>query len=206
MNRRLLIPFALAAAVAFPGTAHANANTADADCDGVTFNMPKGEADTVVTTTLDGRVVRTDVIATFGAPLTFRVPSNDLKVAHVWAITVDSRWNEDTFWTETVPACVAPTTLSTTTTSTTVPNPTTTTSTTLPNPSTTVVNPTTTTSVVNPSSTTVITTPRPGTTIPPTSVPPFRLPDTGGENWEFLAFGAVAFVVGVLLRRLVERS
>jgi hypothetical protein len=180
----------LAAVAALPGTAHANANTADANCDGVTFDMPKGEADTVVTTTLDGRVVRTDTVVTFGAPLAFSIASPDQTRPHVWTITVDSRWNDDTVWTETVPACsppVASTTTTPATTSTTVPNQTTTTSTTVPT-----------------QPTTVVTTPRPTPTT--TTVPPFELPETGADHWGLLAIGATAFAVGVVLRRLVERS
>jgi hypothetical protein len=190
VNRRLLALLAVPAALALPGTAHANANTADANCDGVAFDMPKGEADTVVTTTLDGRVVRTDVIATFGAPLAFSVASPDQTRPHVWTITVNSRWNDDTVWTETVPACsppVASTTTTPATTSTTVPNQTTTTSTTVPT-----------------QPTTVVTTPRP--TPSTTTVPPFELPETGADHWGLLAIGATAFAVGVVLRRLVERS
>ena len=189
----------LAAVAALPSTAHANANTADADCDGVTFDMPKGEADTVVTTTLNGRVVRTDTVVTFGAPLAFSIASPDQTRPHVWTITVDSRWNDDTVWTETVPACsppVASTTTTPATTSTTVPNQTTTTSTT-------VVNPTTSTTVPT-QPTTVVTTPRPTPTT--TTVPPFELPETGADPWGLLAIGATAFAVGVVLRRLVERS
>ena len=181
----------LAAVAALPGTAHANANTADADCDGVTFNMPRGETDTVVTTTLNGRVVRTDTIVTFGAPLAFSIASPDQTRPHVWTITVDSRWNDDTVWTETVPACsppVASTTTTTATTSTTVAV------TTPPVPTT-----------VPTQATTVITTPRP-TPSTTTTVPPFELPETGADHWGLLAIGATAFAVGVVLRRLVERS
>jgi hypothetical protein len=191
VNRRLLALLAVPAALALPGTAHANANTADADCDGVTFDMPKGEADTVVTTTLNGRVVRTDTVVTFGAPLAFSIASPDQTRPHVWTITVDSRWNDDTVWTETVPACsppVASTTTTPATTSTTVPNQTTTTSTTVPT-----------------QPTTVVTTPRPTPTTTST-VPPFELPETGADHWGLLAIGATAFAVGVVLRRLVERS
>jgi hypothetical protein len=191
VSRRLLALLAIPAALALPGTAHANANTADANCDGVTFDMPKGEADTVVTTTLDGRVVRTDTVVTFGAPLAFSIASPDQTRPHVWTITVDSRWNDDTVWTETVPACsppVASTTTTPATTSTTVPNQTTTTSTTVPT-----------------QPTTVVTTPRPTPTTTST-VPPFELPETGADHWGLLAIGATAFAVGVVLRRLVERS
>ncbi len=192
MNRRLLALLAVPAALALPGTAHANANTADANCDGVAFDMPKGEADTVVTTTLDGRVVRTDTVVTFGAPLAFSIASPDQTRPHVWTITVDSRWNDDTVWTETVPACsppVASTTTTPATTSTTVPNQTTTTSTTVPT-----------------QPTTVVTTPRPTPSTTTTTVPPFELPETGADHWGLLAIGATAFAVGVVLRRLVERS
>jgi hypothetical protein len=192
VNRRLLALLAVPAALALPGTAHANANTADANCDGVAFDMPKGEADTVVTTTLDGRVVRTDTVVTFGAPLAFSIASPDQTRPHVWTITVDSRWNDDTVWTETVPACsppVASTTTTPATTSTTVPNQTTTTSTTVPT-----------------QPTTVVTTPRPTPSTTTTTVPPFELPETGADHWGLLAIGATAFAVGVVLRRLVERS
>jgi hypothetical protein len=191
VTRRLFALLTLAAVAALPGTTHANANTADADCDGVTFNMPRGETDTVVTTTLNGRVVRTDTIVTFGAPLAFSIASPDQTRPHVWTITVDSRWNDDTVWTETVPACsppVASTTTTTATTSTTVAV------TTPPVPTT-----------VPTQATTVITTPRP-TPSTTTTVPPFELPETGADHWGLLAIGATAFAVGVVLRRLVERS
>ena len=196
MSRRLFAMLAIPAALAFPSTVHANANTADANCDGVTFNMPRGETDTVVTTTLNGQVVRADTISTFGAPLAFAIASPDQTRPHVWTITVDSRWNDDTVWTETVPACSPPVASTTTTPATTS----TTTSTTLPNPS------TTTSTTVPTQPTTVITTPRPTPSTTTSTVPPFELPETGADHWGLLAIGAAAFAVGVVLRRLVERS
>jgi hypothetical protein len=189
MNRRLLTLLAVPAALAIPGHASANANSADADCSGVTFTMPRGETDTVVTTTLDGRVVRTDVIATFGASLAFSIPSPDQTRTHVWAITVDSRWNTDTAWTEVVPACVAPTTVPTAAPSSTVLG--------VP-PSTPPVVQTTVVAVTTPpvAPTTVVTTPRTPATTTTVPVGPYRLPDTGSSSTlALMALAATAFVL-----------
>jgi hypothetical protein len=191
MNRKTpLVLLALTAVTAIPGTAHANANTADADCTGVFFSMPRGETDTVVTTTLDGRVVRTDVIATFGAPLAFSVASPDQSRPHVWAITVDSRWNDDTAWSEQVPACVAETTATAPTTTVAVTTP---------------PVPTTVPPVVD---STVVTTPRtPTTTVPaPTTTVPFTLPETGMATDLPLFLGVWAVGVGISARTLARRK
>ena len=187
MNRRLLALLAIPAAVAFPaGTAFANSFTADADCAGVTFTMPRGEAGTVVTATVDGRLVARVTVATHGDSVLISQPSPDRTVAHTWAVTVDSRFNTDQSWSETVPACASPVA----STSTTLPPASTTTSITVPNPSTTVG--TTVPTTVPP---TVVTTPRPtpGSTVPPSTVP-FRLPDTGFKVG--LAGFAVGFLIG----------
>jgi hypothetical protein len=181
MNRRLLALLAIPAALAIPGHASANSFGADADCDGVTFSMPRGEAGTVVTVTVDGRTVASQTIANQFDPVSITVATPDPSRAHVWVVTVDSLYNPDQRWTETVGVCVTPTT----TTSTTLP-PASTTTTTVPNPSTTVG---TTTPTSQPP--TVITTPRP---TPSTTLPPFRLPDTGGST-DGLGWLA-AFLVG----------
>lgn len=187
MNRTALTLLALVTVAAIPATAHANANSADADCSGVTFNLPRGETDTIVTTSLDGRVVRTDTIATFGASLAFTIPSPDQTRPHVWAITVDSKWNTDTTWSEQVPACVTPTTTTTPPPSSTTP-PTTA-------PAVAVVTTTTGVAVGPPPTPPVVTT---VTTMPgrPTTPTAFTLPATGPDTWlVWLAFVA-AFGVG----------
>ena len=192
MNRKTpLVLLALAAVSAIPSTAHANANSADADCTGVTFTMPRGETDTVVTTTLDGRVVRTDVITTFGAPLAFSIASPDQSRPHVWTITVDSRWNDDTAWSEQVPACVAPTTTSTTSTTVAVTTP--------PVP----------TTVPPAVSSTVVTTPRTPTTVPaPATTVPLvgELPETGWKTDLPLFLSAFLIGVGISARTLARRK
>lgn len=195
MSRRLLALLAIPAAVAIPaGTAFANSFTADADCTGVTFQMPRGEAGTAVTATVDGRQVARVTVATHGDAVLISQPSPDRTVTHTWVITVDSRFNTDQSWSETVPACTPPVA----STSTTLPPASTTTSTTVPNPSTTVG--TTVPTTVPP---TVVTTPRPtpSSTLPPSTVP-FRLPDTG-RDVDGLAFLAALFVgAGFTLLRI----
>lgn len=160
--KRLLFPLAIAAALAFPGTASANAFDADANCDGMTFTMPRTEDGTQVFATRNGQTVadvRNDV---FGAPVRFTIPSPDRTVAQTWRVTVIG-YNGTLRWSETVPACdvPAPTTTTVPTTSTTVPPVVATTSTTVPATTTTADFPP---PPVPTSSTTVITTPRPTTT------------------------------------------
>ena len=180
MTRRLFALLAIPAALAIPGHASANSFGADADCQGLRFSLARGEAGTVVEATVDGRRVAIGTVLNQFDPIGFTVPNPDATKPHTWVVTVDSLYNTDQRWTETVGVCSPPvasttTTLvpASTTTTTLVPASTTTT---------TVVNPTTSvpTSSVPP---TVVTTPRPTTTIPQTSVPPFRLPDTGTKRW-----------------------
>jgi hypothetical protein len=164
--RTLLIPATVALTLGLTaGTASANANTVDANCDGLTFNMPRTEEGTVVTATLDGRTVRTVTNDTFGAPVAFTIGSPDQTVSHTWSVTVDSVYNTDQFWTETVPACVTPSTTTTPTTSTTVP----------------VTSPTVVTTTTVAPSTTLVTTPRTpsSTTTTVGSTVPTFLPATG---------------------------
>ena len=194
--RRLLVLLAAPAAVAIPaGTAFANSFTADADCAGVTFQMPRGEAGTVVTATVDGRLVARVTVATHGDTVLISQPSPDRTVAHTYVITVDSRFNTDQSWSETVAACSPPVA----STSTTLPVASTTTSTVPPSPS----------STVTPSTTvppTVVTTPRPtpGSTVPPTSVP-FRLPDTGAPT-DAIAFVAATWIAAGLTLLRIRRG
>jgi hypothetical protein len=199
--KRLLIPAAIAV-VLYPGTASANAYTADATCAGFTLNMDRTEADTVVTLTRNGQTVRTVRNDTFGAPVRFTVASPDQTVAQAWVLTIDSRWNEDYTYAETVAPCVTPTTVTPTTTQVTVP-PSATTSTTPP-PSTV---PTTTTVAVGPPPTpaTVVVTP-PRTPAPTTSVPTtFTLPETG-VSLEALVLALVASATGVFLLLVRRRG
>ncbi len=177
MTRRLFALLATPAALAFPGHVSANSFGADADCAGMTFTMPRGEAGTVVTVTVDGRTVASETVPNQGDAVLISLATPDRTTAHTWVVTVDSVFNADQRWSETVAACSPPVASTTTTlpvastTSTTVPNPSTTVGTTVP------------TSSQPP---TVITTPRP---TPSTTVPPFRLPDTGRDT-DALAFPA----------------
>lgn len=181
-----LAALALGAAVFAPaGSVSANSNMPDANCAGLVFTMPRGEEGTIVRTFLDGSQIRSDTIARHGDPLSFTIASPDQTVGHVWTVTVDSVWNTDQSWSETVPVCQTPPT-----TATTVP----------PAPTTTAVVATSTPPVV---SSTVVTTPRtPTTSTPPvpTTTPstvPGMLPETGpGAFWG--AFALIAsFIVGV---------
>ena len=178
MNRRLLlIPTAVAASLGVAGTAMANTFTADATCAGMTLSMPRAEDGTVVTTRLDGAVVRTDTVTTFGSPVVFTLASPDQTRQHTWSVTIDATWSADQTWSETVPACAAGTTPPVPSSSTTSPrrfrprrscrrprwdrrSP--------------------------PSSSTVVTIPR-----TPVSTESFELPATGGDTSGTLAIGAV---------------
>lgn len=123
-GRLAVIPATVALALAaWTGTAAANANDVTVTCAGLSFSMPRGETGTVVTTTLDGRVVRTDTVGTFGASLAYTIPSPDQTTPRSWVVTVDSLYNTDQTIVRSVGACVTPTTSTTTTTA---PAPTTT--------------------------------------------------------------------------------
>jgi hypothetical protein len=201
MRRLVVIPAAIAVAL-IPGTASANAYTADATCAGFTLNMERTEADTVVTVTRNGHTVRTVTNDTFGAPVSLSIPSPDQTVTQAWTVVIDSRWNEDYTFSETVAPCVTPTTVTPTTTQVTVP-PSSTTSTTPP-PSTV---PTDTTVAVGPPPTpaTVVVTP-PRTPAPTTSVPTtFTLPETG-VSLEALVLALVASATGVFLLLVRRRG
>ncbi len=192
MTRRLFALLAIPAALAIPGHVSANAFGADADCAGLTVTMPRGEAGTVVTVTVDGRTVARQTVPNQGDAVLISLATPDRTVAHTWVVTVDSVFNADQRWTETVAACSPPMASTTTTlpvastTSTTVPNPTSTVGTTVP------------TSSLPP---TVVTTPRPA----PSTTVPFRLPDTGSSfvtDWLawmaafFVAFGFMFWLFG----------
>jgi LPXTG-motif cell wall-anchored protein len=108
------------------GVVSANAYTADADCLGLVFDMPRTEDGTTVAVTANGRPVpllwngrmvseiRNDV---FGAPVRFTVPTPDATQSQAWRVTVVG-FNGSATFTETVPACVVPATTATTTTAT----------------------------------------------------------------------------------------
>lgn len=159
-----------------------NTNTATADCSGLAFSMPRTEDGTTVTTYLDGRLVRTDTVTTFGAPVAFTIPSPDQTVPHTWAVVVDATWSADQTIVRTVQACTAPTSSTTSA---------------VPPPPLTVV-PTTTVVVQVPPppvpTTTVVTTPRPS--VPTT----FQLPETGGTPG-VAAVGLVFVCCGAVLLR-----
>lgn len=153
--------------------AYANRLIADADCSGVTVDVPRTEDGTTVTVSRNGTVVRTVSNDVFGARVAFTVPSPDLTQPQVWVVSVSGHNGSERF-TETVPACIAPS--SSSTTSTVAPTPSTV-------PGTTVV----TTVPPAPSSTTVVTLPRPTTT---STVPPvFELPATASDHGMELAVG-----------------
>ena len=177
---RWIIPATVAVAIAVgAGTASANANTVDANCAGMTFNMARGETGTVVTTRLNGRPVRTDTVATFGAPVVFSIPSPDQGAVQVWAVTVDSVFNADQSWTETVPVCIEATTTTVVPTTTTAPTTTVTVAVTDP--------PAPTTTVVTPPRVTTV------TTVPTVATVPTTLPETGAAS-NVLGFTAAFFV------------
>ena len=171
------------AVLATAGSVSANSNMPDANCAGLVFTMPRGEEGTIVRTFLNGSQIRSDTIARHGDPLSFTIASPDQTVAQVWTVTVDSVWNPDQTWTETVDVCQTPPT-----TATTVPPA-----------------PTTTTAVVATTvppavSSTVITTPRASSstsTVPatPATVPPGSLPATGWAT--DMGLFVAAFVAGV---------
>ena len=186
-----LAALALGAAVFAPaGHVSANSNMPDANCAGLVFTMPRGEEGTIVRTFLDGSQIRSDTIARQGDPLSFTIASPNQTVGHVWTVTVDSVWNTDTSWSETVPACQTPPT-----TATTVP----------PAPTTTAVVATTTPPVV---SSTVVTTPRSpsSTSTVPATVPPFELPETGAASDLLLFVAAFAIGLGLAARSFARRS
>jgi LPXTG-motif cell wall-anchored protein len=193
VNRLLLIPAAVAAALALPATASANNNTVTADCTGLTFNMDRTEANTRVTATVDGRPAMDQIVnRTFGAPVRFTLPNPDPTRPHTWVVFVDSEWNADQTITRSIPACTTPTstTLPVSTSSTTTTPPTSTSSVD------TVPGTTTPPSSSVPGTTTVITTPRPTTT----SVPPvWVLPETGQDMTLPVALAALAVATGVAM-------
>ena len=192
MKRLLPLAAAVAAIVAFPGVAHANVFTADATCAGMTLSMPRTEDGTVVTTRLDGAVVRTDTVTTFGSPVVFTLASPDQTRQHTWSVTIDATWSADQTWSETVPACAAGTTPP-------VPSSSTTSPATLPPASVvpaTTVGPT----FPPPSSSTVVTIPR-----TPVSTESFELPATGGDTSGTLAIGAVLVAAGSAAALIARR-
>jgi hypothetical protein len=215
-----LAALALAAVLAFPGTASANNPQPRADCDGLEFNMDRTEDGTQVFATRNGQTVadvRNDV---FGAPVRFTVPSPDRTVTQTWRVTVIGR-NGTLRWSETVAPCVVPTTASTTvppvveTTSTTVPPVVVTTVPAVTVPATTTTEVTRTTVAVAPppapsTPITVILPPRPAppTTVPAVLNPPNRtgwvLPDTGGNGvgGHLLGIGLCVSLLGFLFWQL----
>lgn len=196
------------------GAAWANLNFPDATCEGLVFRMDRGEDRTVVTTRLNGTVVRTDVIAEFGDSLNFQIPSPDQTRTNTWSVLVDSPYSEgEVAWFGTVPACVAVTVPPVPATTTTLPPAPTTT--TVPPPSSTVPPASTTVPPAAPTTTpaTVIEPPR--TTVPPpapptTPPPTWRLPDTGPTEQQehtllagagLIAAGAAALSLARVRRR-----
>lgn len=190
MRRLLLIPLAAAvsAVLAAPaGVALANRYDADADCDGFEFSMPATEDGTTVTLYRNGVTVREVRNEIFGRPVVFTVSSPDPSVSQTWRVTVVGH-NGASEYTETVAACLSP--------STTVPAATTT------------VPPVTGSTVVTTTTTpaTVITTPRtPGSTIPPASTVPL-LPATGSPSTVPLSLIAAAVFCAGLLALLVSAT
>lgn len=177
LNKTIIGAAMLAAPFLAAGTAHANAATASATCQsGFVFDMPRGEAGTVVTVWLDGDVVATRVVPNQNDPVLIVLPTPDKTVGHWWEVSVRPVWNDDDYYGIVTPPCAFPTT------TTTVPvSPATTTTTVVavdipPTVPTSVPKATTTTVVP----TTVITPPRTPVTVVSTTVPPvFTLPETG---------------------------
>jgi len=190
VTRRLFALLAIPAALAIPGHASANAFGADADCAGMTMSMARGEAGTIVTVAVDGRTVTRVTVPNQGDAVLVSHPNPDPTSSHTWVVTVDSVYNADQRWSETVGVCSPPVA----STSTTLP-PAATTSTTVP------VSPTTTVPVTQ--STTVVTTPRP---TPSTTLPPFRLPDTGRDMSRATGFAVGCLIGGAILLAAVRRD
>lgn len=182
-GRLAVIPASVALALAaWTGTAAANSLTVDATCSGMALNMPRGETGTVVTTTLDGRVVRTDTVGTFGASLAFTIPSPDQTTPRSWVVTVDSPYNTDQTIVRSVGACLTPTSSTTIT---------------VPAPTTTVPPLVATSTVPAPSPTSTV--PATTTTVPPVIT---DLPATGAMT-DAIAFVAAAVTgAGVTLLRI----
>lgn len=210
--KRLLIPAAVAAVLAIPGTAAANGvDTARADCAGFTFNMPRGETGTVVTATRNGeRAMDPITVTVFGAAVRFFLPSPDQTITQSWRILVDGP-NGDQVFTATQTPCVAVTTTAPTTTApttsstvavTTPPVPTSTSTTVPPAVPTTTV---TTVPGTGGGTGTVVTTPRVPATTPTTWV----LPETGSDaelTWWAVGLVAAGSVCALAARRKVRES
>lgn len=198
----LLIPAAVAVALALPGAAHANNPTATADCDGLVFDMSSTIAGTVVTGYRDGALIFTRTATVQGQSIQFTIPNPDRNRAHTFHAIVDAPWdNEDHEFPFYVDVCDPPE-------GTLPPLPTSSTS--LPPVTSTTVAPPTTTpppvvvSTVPPTSTpaTVVTTPGRPT---PTTVPP-TLPATGNDHAGTLLFAGLVLLVGALFTYLPRRG
>lgn len=205
MRARLVSAAAAALAVlAVPSAVAANQNTVAASCAGLTFDMARGEAGTIVTVSLDGEpVIRTTssatgtftLPATVAAqfdPMSFTVASPDQTRPHTWVVVIDSVWNTDQRIVRTVEPCTAPTTVPQTTTTSSPP-------TTVPAPSSTTPTASTVVDTTTPA-TTVITTPRPGpstSTVPSVSSVPL-LPATGADPMTLSAIAGGAVAVGCI--------
>jgi hypothetical protein len=192
-NRKLLALAAVPAILAIPGHASANNPIASATCEaGLSFNMSSGVAGTVVTASLDGRMVRTATVAAQFDSTSFAVPSPDRTVSHVWTVLVDAPWDiEDQSFRISVPACVAAATTTSSTTTTTTVAPTTTT-------------PVVANDIPPVPSTTTIAPPR--ATVPPSTAPAFVLPETGRSSMALASLAAIALGFGVGFCRAGRRD
>jgi hypothetical protein len=177
------------------GAASANAYTADADCAGLTVDLPRAEDGTTVTAYRNGTAVRTVRNDTFGAPVRFTIPSPDQTVTQTWRVTVVG-FNGSSEFNEVVAPCATPPTSSTVPTSSSAP----------PSPSTTVPTTVVVTTPPVPSvapTTTVVSPPRPtGPTTPTVN----ELPATGGD-WKLPTFiGVLCVAAGAAFVALTRRS
>jgi LPXTG-motif cell wall-anchored protein len=193
-----LLAAPVVAVIGVAGTASANTYTADADCSGLVFDMPRTEDGTTVTATVNGRTVRVVTNDTFGAPVRFTVPTPDATQPQAWRVTVVGFNGSAPVFTETVPACVVPTT-------TTVAPTTTAAATTTTAPATTVPTVAVTTPPVPSSTTTTVRPPRATTT---TAAPAWVgvLPETGPSAIDVVAIGGlIASALGAAALYLVRR-
>lgn len=148
-GRLAVVPASVALALtAWTGTAAANANDVTATCEGgFAFSMPRGETGTRIITTLDGKVMRDDTIATFDASLAYTLPPGDQTIPHSWVVTIDSLYNTDQTIVRAVGACVTPPTTTTVPAAPTTTAPPQVATSTVPTPAATSIVPATTTTV-----------------------------------------------------------
>jgi LPXTG-motif cell wall-anchored protein len=213
IRRLLLVPAAVAAALAVPTAVSANNPTFTVDCAFATFEMPSTIAGTTVTAWLDGQLVTSSTATVQGQSIVWHRANPNYWEPHTWRVLVDAPFgNDDEEFVVSIDAC------RTDTPDLTVP-PTTSTSTVPPAVPSSTVAPTSTTPPVVTSAPPLSTTPRqapyeppargPATTAPPATVPattlPWSLPETGGNITWYIA-AAIALTFAGMALTLVRRG